>query len=440
MRKGRTDFMVFFTLEDPRAKVQGSRDPLGVQPIWSRFGRDVVCNLTTVSRAVRGFSVLLVGRYLANTLVETGKATEDDAINLFLKFEQVAAYSRQVAAGGAGDDIILGVNRVKQKLVEGKGGVQISEHPRDQILSDQKAYGLWGLYSVPARVSGLLLPGALGITQLACDFVEAEYLPRLRKQENNLMRLLSKGGSFKATQRNQLCKTIVETLGEKLSANEIAFYGQTLRDASQCEPEKRLAARRQSLLAGLIKEKTVRSEAFSYSSVDSLRQHSEESGEGELAACLTRILGLEAAIAPAQHVFDYVMSHNGVSPKSVADSIKDQWGTSLPLVHADLSEIMPVIRETVGDDQASCLQHTNESLAQGDYQNAIKAVIDWNSTVMQARGASGWMGNRRGKLVVKLREQSPNLPATDDARFSWVNSYFLGSLKDITFQLEPSNV
>ncbi len=73
MRKGLTEFMVFFTLEDSRAKVQGSRDPLGVQPIWSRFGRDAVCNLKTVSRAVRGFSVLLVGRYLADTLVVTEK-------------------------------------------------------------------------------------------------------------------------------------------------------------------------------------------------------------------------------------------------------------------------------------------------------------------------------------------------------------------------------
>ena len=432
--------MVFFTLEDPRAKVQGSRDPLGVQPIWSRFGRDVVCNLTTVSRAVRGFSVLVVGRYLANILVEAGKATEDEAINLFLKFEQVAAYSRQTATGGSSHDIILGVNRVKQKMMEGNGEVLISEHPRDQILSDQKAYGLWGLYSVPARVSGLLRPGSLGITNLACEFVEAEYLPRLKKQESNLMRLLLKGGTFRASQRNQLCKTIIELLGEDLSTNEIEFYGRILRDASQCDPERRLAAHRQSLLAALIKDKTERSEAFSYECVDSLRQQSEASGERDLAACLKKILALEAAIAPAQHVFDYVMSHNGASPKSVADSIRNRWGTSLPLVNGDVSEILPIVNETVSDDQASSLVHTNEALAEGDYLHAINSVIDWNNRVMEARGASGWVGKQRGKLVIKLREQSPNLPATDDNRFSWVNSYFLGSLKDITFQLEPSNV
>jgi hypothetical protein len=48
----------FLTLEDPNAKIKGSRDPLGVQPIWSAFGRHVVTNLTTQSTSVRGFTVL----------------------------------------------------------------------------------------------------------------------------------------------------------------------------------------------------------------------------------------------------------------------------------------------------------------------------------------------------------------------------------------------
>ena len=44
---------MFLTLEDPRAQVKGSRDPLGVQPLWSGFGRHLVRNLTTVTTSVR---------------------------------------------------------------------------------------------------------------------------------------------------------------------------------------------------------------------------------------------------------------------------------------------------------------------------------------------------------------------------------------------------
>ena len=52
----------FLTLEDPNAKIKGSRDPLAVQPIWAAFGWHVVTNLTTQSTSVRGFTTLLLGR------------------------------------------------------------------------------------------------------------------------------------------------------------------------------------------------------------------------------------------------------------------------------------------------------------------------------------------------------------------------------------------
>jgi hypothetical protein len=48
---------MFFTAEDERARIRGSVDPLGLLPVWSAFGRDIVGNLTTVSNSVRGFSI-----------------------------------------------------------------------------------------------------------------------------------------------------------------------------------------------------------------------------------------------------------------------------------------------------------------------------------------------------------------------------------------------
>ena len=41
----------FLTLEDPNAKIKGSRDPLDVQPIWSAFVRNrsgFYTNITTI--------------------------------------------------------------------------------------------------------------------------------------------------------------------------------------------------------------------------------------------------------------------------------------------------------------------------------------------------------------------------------------------------------
>ena len=65
--------MPFLTELDERAQVKGSRDPLGLVPLWSRFGREVVGNLTTVTNSVRGFTTLLIGFELADMLREHSK-------------------------------------------------------------------------------------------------------------------------------------------------------------------------------------------------------------------------------------------------------------------------------------------------------------------------------------------------------------------------------
>src|SRR5262245_40595425 len=106
---------MFITLEDPRAKIKGSRDPLGVQPVWALFGRHLVSNLTTVTSSVREFSVLLLGRYFGETLLESGLAEEENAVPIFLRVEQVAAYGRHVINGV---DDVRGITRVRRFLSE----------------------------------------------------------------------------------------------------------------------------------------------------------------------------------------------------------------------------------------------------------------------------------------------------------------------------------
>ena len=95
--------MPFLTLEDPNAKIQGSRDPLGVQPIWSSFARHVVTNVTAAASSVRGFSILLLGRYYAGQLIEAGRVPSEAALDVVLRMEQLGAYARHVGHGVEGD-------------------------------------------------------------------------------------------------------------------------------------------------------------------------------------------------------------------------------------------------------------------------------------------------------------------------------------------------
>jgi hypothetical protein len=82
----------FLTDLDSRAQVKGSRDPLGAQSVWTRFGRHVVGNLTTVTNSVRDFTILLLGYYFAERVA--AELAPGSELATFLKWEQLAAYAR----------------------------------------------------------------------------------------------------------------------------------------------------------------------------------------------------------------------------------------------------------------------------------------------------------------------------------------------------------
>src|SRR5688572_42013 len=134
----------FLTDIDPQIAVKGSRDPLGIQTIWARLGRHVVGNLTTVSTSVRDFTTLILGYYFTERVAS--EFGGDGDLPVFLRWEQLAAYARGEING---DWAFRGVERVKKNLQDG-APVRLGTSATAQILSNQKTYGLWGLYTVPA--------------------------------------------------------------------------------------------------------------------------------------------------------------------------------------------------------------------------------------------------------------------------------------------------
>jgi hypothetical protein len=104
--------MPFFTQLDRRAEITGSRDPLGVQAIWSELGRRIVGNLTTVSNSVLDFMVLLLGHEL---IERTRQQDEADTAyrDRFLRWEQLAAYARVAVNEERG---VRGSERVTARL------------------------------------------------------------------------------------------------------------------------------------------------------------------------------------------------------------------------------------------------------------------------------------------------------------------------------------
>jgi len=117
----------FFTEVDPEVALKDSRDLTTVTTIWSHFGRKLVGNLTTVTTSVRGFTTLLLGHHLASRLVDSGEVPAVEYIESFLRFEQIAAYSRIAWAEETGDAVntIRGIRRVEARYKNGHGRVRV---------------------------------------------------------------------------------------------------------------------------------------------------------------------------------------------------------------------------------------------------------------------------------------------------------------------------
>ena len=422
----------FLTLEDPNAKIKGSRDPLGLQPIWSRFGRHVVTNLTTVTTSVRGFTILLLGRYFGERLIEDGIVGREEALNVFLRMEQLGAYARH--AGHEVDDDIRGVERVKRFLEEGRGRVFIQADSRGAILADQKVYGLWGLFSVSARTSGLLKDGPVGLTDAARQFIEATYVPRLQEVMTRLRRILAEGGWLDARKKDPVFKALASTLPPRLSAGEIEFYRAYLRDGLHVKTDH---PGRQERLSYLMRSETNLDEVIGCETVVRLAETAQADDPG-LSLALNRIAKLEATLAPAEVLFDHLLTQHGQRPSSVDARLREVWGSSLPHLDSDaFDDLLPEVRDASSIELVSSLRRCHRALARGNYGESMDAVLEWNRVVMAFRKAAPWvLVGPDGRLDVRYRGAEQLLPERDELILLWRNPYFLDSLRQITWKLE----
>jgi len=424
--------MPFLTLEDPNAKIRGSRDPLGVQPIWSAFGRHVVTNLTTVSTSVRGFTTLLLARYLSADLVDRGMATREDALDVFLRMEQICAYAQYVGHGV--DDNIRGIERVKRFVDEQNGRVAIQTDRRGRILSDQKTYGLWGLYSAPARRSGLIPDGPLDVSPRVRKFIEECYVGGLNGATRPLQQLLTQGGVLDTRGGNPVFAAVALMMTRELLPDEIAFYAHFLRDGLEVE---NVEPARQARFRELLQSSVDLTTPIGRAEVLQLARRARTRDQG-LSMRLERIALLEAFLAPSNALFLHLLTQDDQDLDRVADEVRRRWGRRVPnLDRGAFHDLRDEIQIIVGPAMVQCMEQCYASLHDGDYKEAFLGLLDWNEIVMNDRGISPWLRCvEHGRLNVRYRDNDQLLPDKNELKELWNNSYFIDSLKSVTKQLE----
>ena len=312
--------------------------PLGAQTIWTAFGRRVVTNLTTQTNSARGFTILLLGRYLVGRAIEDGRIGRDLALDAFLRFEQVGAYVRCAAHNVQGD--IRGIERVRSRLEEHAGRVPIRAGPDGCILGDQRVNGLWGLFSTSARVSGLIPDDPVGLTPAATAFVEREYLPVLRPAMEPLSHLVARDGTLDTDTPDEVFSTLSEVLPESFTGKEREFYGEYIRDGLHVGTP---GANRQRTFRELLVHHVELDSRTGRSDFTSLREAARSVDE-ELSNCLDRITRLEAVLAPAMSLFDFMLTCHHRRLGDIADELMHRWGNAVPHIDAEKNrDLLPDI-------------------------------------------------------------------------------------------------
>lgn len=427
----------FLTDLDSRAAVKGSRDPLGAQAVWTRFGRHVVGNLTTVTTSVRDFTTLLLGYFWAERVsTEVGPGSE---LATFLKWEQLASYSR---AKVNEDFSFRGTERVKQTLSHGSR-VTLSNSRASQILSNQQTYGIWGLYSVASAASGLVEQDPARLTSVALQFVERFYLPRFGAagfpNGNRIVKLLSQSEVKVDLERadSALSHVVAKILERRTSEVERRFYYEHLVEGGPDDQTKG----RQKLLAKLLGEHAMSGEIkWSPTFLRALEKEARATGEaGEtLDYRLARIRACESVLAPAARLFAFMQGFDGKAIDVVAKIVRDQWGPRVQAMNVDTVRELRYEFAEVRQDIASRWVGFAESLAQGDYVSALRLLIEQNETTMQARGGAAWISEESGKLIVRVRDEQGGLPSRNELSNLWRFPYFLDSMLAITSQLRSN--
>jgi hypothetical protein len=422
--------MAFLTLEDPNAKIEGSRDPLGGQPIWARFARHVVTNLTSQSTSVRGFTILLFGRYFSRRLVDEGLVGSEQALDVFLRMEQLGAYARFIGHGVEGG--IRGIERVRERASQNT--VVIQSNREGMILSDQRVYGLWGLYSVPARVSGLIPDGPVGVEPEAQKLVEEVYMQHFDVALKLLTKVLAQGDRrFDVKGRNPILDGLKKVLPEQFSSREAGFYADYLRDGAHVRNDH---PKRQALFARLLREETDLNVPLSRGELNHLVKAAGRQDE-ELACRLQRIGSLEAVLAPASVIFDHILTKKGASPEKVAKGLKDQWGrlSNVPS-EAAFQDLVAEIAESSSPEISTSISRFHRSLLSADYTEGVHALLELNLKVMEARRAAPWVRMTNGSIDVRYGGAETLLPDREEMADLWLNSYFIDALKVVTAQVE----
>lgn len=404
----------FFTLLDDSTRPLGSRDPLGVEYVWSTVGRELVGNLTTITSHLDNFVFSLLGYHLCRDVVR-GIADWD----LFQRFEQLTSRAR-IANGLTG---VLGVERISRSS---SAPVVLGTSRAAMILSNQRQAGLWGLYTT-ALVGAKLLHDNRTTTESGRQLAEAflkdapnrSWQIALNKSEQNVspevfrsVRIWVDHILKKATKHQYtLAKALLEIHGSPTDKQQ-EMYNMGVDFLKSDQPK---GAR--SFIKWVANESSI------------------------LGDYAQRVMRLDNALVLASTTFSWLLGNHGKSKEDVCQELGQQM-QHWPYQDTLIPDFSREIDNKQWHSRASGIEQFCARMKASDWEAAIDCLLAHHEAVMASRGGVPWCSWEGEQFKVMLSTRPGTLPAgseiSSDAFESWMQKqtfgYFLGSFLAILQQ------
>ena len=376
----------YFTKEDPDYSIKGSRDPLAFQVLWQHQGKKLIPYLSTVSNNLHDFQILCLAYYLY------GKEPDNSFARFFLRFEQLMGYVRLATYNNSGFN---GIDGIKNKLLYNPNTVSISNTTEDEILSNQRSYGIWGKYNRPFQ--------DISFTKRT-EFNEVFYEKIKSLPENtSVLKIINK---IIGNNKSRFGIAELECLKPLLnfSKKERVFYSDAILKVTAANPF-------QNELFQFISNNSLPDKFDLYSF---LKSFSKSSGNRNnlLSTILEEIEFTEKLLCPLNHIFRYLQT-------------KPIWEKNELLIDSYITKCKkPVGFVFQGGNEESKIKN---QLAQSISKDNWSLVIDLanrNKEVTEWRGGAPWITINKDLIEVHHADggfQNPEFAPNKD----FDNGYFI---------------